>query len=234
MKVSSLPRKTFSFSNSIQQRLNGYALAASAAGVGLVALAQPAEARIVYTPAHERIKVNGGLFPIDLNHDGTADFVLSNYSNPSSGSQRILRVMPAPEPSANEIWGKGMTCYYPLSCAAALPKGTKIGSTGQFQQAPKVGLYMLVIDKEGSWGPWRTERSTDLSAYLGLKFVVKGKTHFGWARLRVAQEAFQIPATLTGYAYETIPNKPIIAGATKGQDVTVHSGTLGMLAAGRK
>jgi hypothetical protein len=28
-----------------------------------------------------------------------------------------------------------------------------------------------------------------------------------------------IVATLTGYAYETIPNKPIVAGATKGSDV---------------
>jgi hypothetical protein len=42
-----------------------------------------------------------------------------------------------------------------------------------------------------------------------------------------------ITATLTGYAYETIPNKPIIAGKTKGPDViTVQPGTLGHLAAG--
>jgi len=37
---------------SLEHRLSGYALAASAAGVGVVALAQPTEARIVYTPAH--------------------------------------------------------------------------------------------------------------------------------------------------------------------------------------
>ena len=226
MKASSLPRKTFSFSNSIQQRLNGYALAASAAGVGLVALAQPADARIVYTPAHEWIRVNGGLFPIDLNRDGTPDFGLSNKWYNGSGSYNSLKVVP--EASANEIWGKGMTCYYPSSCAAALPKGTKIGSTGQFQQDPKAGLPMVVLDK-GSWGPWLKENN----AYLGLKFVVKGKTHFGWARLKVGHENFQIQAILNGYAYETIPGKPIIAGATKGQDVvTVQKRTLGHLARG--
>jgi hypothetical protein len=49
--------------------------------------------------------------------------------------------------------------------------------------------------------------------YLGLKFVIKGKTHFGWARI-----GFENGTTLTGYAYETIPNKPIITGKTKGSE----------------
>jgi hypothetical protein len=40
-------------------------------------------------------------------------------------------------------------------------------------------------------------------------------------------------ATLTGYAYETVPNKPIIAGKTKGPDViTLEPGSLGRLAQG--
>ena len=39
-------------SQSLNQRVHAYALAASAAGVGVLALAQPAEAKIVYTPAH--------------------------------------------------------------------------------------------------------------------------------------------------------------------------------------
>ncbi len=38
-------------SASIHQQLNAYALAASAAGVGMLALVQPAEAKIVYTKA---------------------------------------------------------------------------------------------------------------------------------------------------------------------------------------
>ena len=68
--------------------------------------------------------------------------------------------------------------------------------------------------------------------YLGLKFQIKGKTHYGWARLSV-QAISQISATLTGYAYETIANKPIIAGKTNGPDViTVQPASLGHLAAG--
>jgi hypothetical protein len=44
-----------------------------------------------------------------------------------------------------------------------------------------------------------------------------------------------IVGTLTGYAYETIPNKPIIAGKITGPDViTLEPGSLGWLALGRK
>ena len=56
--------------------------------------------------------------------------------------------------------------------------------------------------------------------YLGLKFVIKGKVHFGWARLNVHWHE-PISATLTGYAYETIPGKSIITGKTKGPDEVV-------------
>jgi hypothetical protein len=55
------------------------------------------------------------------------------------------------------------------------------------------------------------------SRYLGVKFEIKGQTHFGWARLNVQiQLPLTITATLTGYAYETIANKAITAGQTKG------------------
>jgi hypothetical protein len=69
------------------------------------------------------------------------------------------------------------------------------------------------------------------------------KIHFGWARLNVnCVYPKAIRATLTGYAYETIPNKAIIAGATKGPDAAEPTAsfnkhnpepaTLGMLAMG--
>ena len=70
--------------------------------------------------------------------------------------------------------------------------------------------------------------------YLGLKFFIHGKAHYGWARFNVLITIeYGIGATLTGYAYETIPNKPIIAGKTKGPDViTLQDPSLGHLAQG--
>jgi len=76
-------------------------------------------------------------------------------------------------------------------------------------------------------GQWLDTRNR----YLGLQFVIKGQVHYGWARLTVIfppQPSRGILATLTGYAYETIPNKPIITGKTKGPDViTLDPATLG-------
>jgi hypothetical protein len=45
-------RTPFNLSVSVHHRLHMYALAASAARVGMLALAQFAETKIVYTPAH--------------------------------------------------------------------------------------------------------------------------------------------------------------------------------------
>ena len=238
MTHSPRPHKAVRISDSLHRQLSVYALAAGAAGVGGLVLAQPAEGKIVYTPAHVNIAPNGGLALLDLNHDGIPDFGLSNNLRTGSGSLASLKVVQGA--SANEIWGKGLPCYPGYSCAAALPKGKKVGPKAQFQQDPKSGLFMVVLEHEGSWGPWLDVKQ----AYLGLKFLIDGKTHFGWARLKLTVERTHktITATLTGYAYETIPNKAIITGATKEPDdtesaasVPMHAprrATLGMLALG--
>jgi hypothetical protein len=75
-----------------------------------------------------------------------------------------------------------------------------------------------------------------------------GKPINGWARLNVNVQPHNlgITATLTGYAYETIPGKSIVAGRTKGPEVdfvpdpsltspipgTPRPASLGMLALG--
>jgi hypothetical protein len=70
-----------------------------------------------------------------------------------------------------------------------------------------------------------------------VKFEIKGKYHYGWARMSVTCQGGRLgyTPTLTGYAYETIANKAIIAGKTKGPDVvTMPPDTLGSLAWGRR
>ena len=83
MKRVSGSGKTASLSESLHQRLNAYALAASAAGVSVLASAQSVEAEIVYTPTHINIPLNHTI-PLDLNHDGTKDFILTTFSAPIS------------------------------------------------------------------------------------------------------------------------------------------------------
>jgi hypothetical protein len=206
------PRTPAKLPESTHQRLSMYALAANAAGVGMLALAQPAEARIIYTSANIPIPQNSLPVPIDLNHDGTPDFLLSNFyifSTRGLPSLGILFVKQAQQ--ANEIWD---VVSSGLECAAALPKGKLIGPKGVFHRDPASGLRMANFSFGGSACPWSKVKQ----AFVGLKFVVKGKTHFGWARVKLSHQAFSISATLTGYAYETIPNRPIIAGKTRGRD----------------
>lgn len=88
-------------------------------------------------------------------------------------------------------------------------------------------------------GPWAGKGKGARDRYLGLKFVVHGKVHYGWARLSVRlghdRQLEDVSGTLTGYAYETVPNKPIIAGKTTGADVIMFQpDTLEGLAQGKK
>ena len=65
----------------LHKRLSAYALAASAAGVG--ALAQPAEARIVYTPKH--VDCSHGC-PINLTNVGQIDDFQVTFASANAGS----------------------------------------------------------------------------------------------------------------------------------------------------
>jgi hypothetical protein len=67
------PRTPSKLPVSVHHQLNMYAIVAGAAGVGMLALAQPVEGKIVYTAAHKSAIAG---IELDLNHDGIADFKL--------------------------------------------------------------------------------------------------------------------------------------------------------------
>jgi hypothetical protein len=197
------PRKTAKLSASLQHQLHMYAFAASAAGVGLLALTQPTEAKIVYTPTHHVIGKNGR-YKLDLNHDKIADFLLVNTYG--CNTDYCIDALSAIPTGGNGV--EGMRGFLSIPYASALKRGARIGPKAHFS-----GKLMASSQSgQGSLGRWLNVTN----GYLGLKFTIKGKTHYGWARLTVhALGGAFIKATLTGYAYQTIPNKPIIAGQTK-------------------
>jgi hypothetical protein len=101
-------------------------------------------------------------------------------------------------------------------CVAALPKGTKVGpkSRGLRSQLRAGDLFYRVFGSDEK----RSYCQVTKQAYVGLQFAIKGKVHYGWARLGYIRTGPNPKAELIGYAYETIPNKPIITGKTKGPD----------------
>ena len=224
---SQSPRTPSELSDSVHHRLNLYALAVSAAGVGALALAHPAQARIIYTPADMPIANHSMVvFQFGGTTKAQFSFVIQTYESPggSAGSFQ-LSVFPA---GRNRIWG---TAEY----ASALGSGVRVGQNDKKFQAghdlmERVRWHCCRPLSSTTWGQWGKVSQ----GYLGLKLFLRGKPHYGWARISMRDRS-----TLTGYAYETIPNKPIITGKTKGPDVITAQpngapGSLGHLALGRK
>jgi hypothetical protein len=121
-------------SESVHQRLNMYALAASAGGMSLLTLAQPADAKIVYTPA-DTIIPPGAMLNLDLNRDGIADFQISNYYYGDGVYKDRLKVLG--QRQNNAIRGIG-------SSASALRAGARIGPNKRFQSGSNLLAKVLL------------------------------------------------------------------------------------------
>lgn len=209
---------------SLDKKLLAYAAAASAAGVEILALAPVSEAKIVYTPANEVISPNSYVL-LDLNHDGVADFLLSNFYTGSNKGAAYAYMFAAGLYTSNGAWAN----Y--ANSARALAANRRVGSSAlYFQTAP----FMLASVCDGGnvikqYGKWQKANEK----YLGLQFFTSQGLNYGWARFDVSESGCKITATLTGYAYETVPYKAIKTGKTKGPDViTTRPATLGHLARG--
>jgi hypothetical protein len=211
----------------LNQRLAKRLLAyATMAGAGIAGLASNAAAKIIYTPTHNDIH---GHYPIDLNHDGINDFRIYSYGFSGIGNLDAIPVSPTNKVAKDT----GQGCFRGYS-AAALQQGAVIGAGRDFAaRATCMAEY-----NSGAYGPWvgQTDR------YLGFEFYIDGQKHYGWARL--SMNGFFCPGCdlrIFGYAYETIPNKAIIAGDQgndEGNDEdntaesSVKPATLGALALG--
>jgi hypothetical protein len=164
---------------------------------------------IVYTPSNSSCSVelgNSCSFNIDVNNDGLTDFTINvAYGESHCAPHCVYDAIAAVQPAL----GNGVIANT-YGWASPLVTGTKIGSREPFYYAgalmADVGEYIL----HGYWlnvGPH----------FLGLAFMVSGKTYYGWARLSVkaprgVHGQGAITTKLTGYAYETKSGESIKAG----------------------
>jgi len=232
MKVSSRdPRSAQQLSQAFLDNINTYALAAGAAGVSLLALSQPAAAEIVVTHAHGTVAYDGTV-SIDLNHDGIPDFRLTL---PFAGYHIFKGTLLVHPRGAGGVVGTAGGEY-----ASAMVQGASIGSGQVFTEGKALPMVKsIVLLSCGSYyrdlfGPWQDAQN----AYLGVKFLIDGATHYGWIRLTVTTNTGIIAATVTGYAYETIAGQSIGAGQmVEGESVPAEAApvdrtSLGILALG--
>lgn len=210
--VSTNPGDLFATKN-IDGRLKVYAMAAAAASVGLLALVEPAEGKVVITNKNIPIpSCSVGACPVnlDMNNDGIADFSFTlgiyGYGQNANGQLRITPL------AGGKVMGAGF-----LSSAFALVRGANIGPGAKFLSAGANlerssactaecgGHYSHNF--EGYWGGNHPNR------FVGVKFLIHGKTHFGWIRVTVTTHPHTgMSAEITEYGYETIANKACDAG----------------------
>ena len=116
-----------------------------------------------------------------------------------------------------------------------LKPGFRIGPSAEFADSSgRMAEVLFYQGKPSFFGEWAHKGGGIRNRYVGVKFTINSKVHYGWVRFSVSFPKL-LKAVLTGYAYETIPGKGIVAGKTKGPDVTtVQHTTLGELALGRR
>jgi hypothetical protein len=243
MKHTPARRKFSKLPDVTRKKLEMYSLAAAAAGMSIAALSPAAQAEVVFTPAHQKIFDRGVI--LDLNHDGLADFEILQREFFADGAGVIIY-----SHAGNRAFGAASRANF----LSMLPKGYTVGpNSSRFQRGststndpiPHKFLYYCEANSGGRscTGAW--DNGTD-GSYVGFKFYIDGEVHYGWARLAVTVQQPNNPKSvhLTGYAYETVANKPIVTGRTSGAAETSvrESGssandkrtpaTLGRLAAG--
>jgi hypothetical protein len=190
----------------LQKRLGKYT-AAAAALVG----ASGANAQIVYTDvnpdfAHPGNEIGYGL---DLNNDANFDFAMFSADTVVTSGARVRYTIIAPYGTAaasNAIAGESPSGY---DYALALNSGDMIDATLNWIAATNTMAYNV-----DSNNPFNENWNGVTDKYLGLKFVVAGNTHYGWARLDV--QAVADVWTLKDYAFNGTPNGSITAGQMAG------------------
>ena len=188
--LDSTTRQPSNLNDRLDKRLLAYMTVAGAAGVSVLAMTQPANAKVVYTPADKTVLFDG--MHLDLNNDGIPDFGFHSYGIGNVGSGVIFPIK----------FNKMMSHANPLAA------GISVGPSAEFNGG-RVGM-VGACDCSGSvdyFGIWLGVQN----GYMGLEFNIKGAAHFGWARFSATDTG---TVTLTGYAYETVSLKPIVTGDT--------------------
>src|SRR6266852_586969 len=147
------------------------AFAVSAFLISLLAFTPSAAAEVVYSPVNVTISGNGSI-KLDVNHDGTTDFVLHSASqgtvcgNIGSALQGFTKITPTT--------GDGVVVSQ-LNFAAVLASGIPVGASSLFYNAQAVVTQFRLC-----YG-----RSAHVAGYLGLEFQINGQTHYGWAQVDI-------------------------------------------------
>lgn len=168
---------------------------------------------------------------LDLDGDGQADFSV-NWSGVFIGTTDIPQSFASTSWSLNALSGGSFNVN-----VGGLAAGTVIGASSGFWSADNASATLstlgehLLLNTED----WTGVLAPDSSGLVAVRFTAQdGFTHYGWIRFRAATAPAQITdgtpiefgPQIAEYAWDTVPNQFIIAGAVP------EPSTLALLAVG--
>jgi hypothetical protein len=199
--------------NNLNRQVGFYSLAAVMAGVSVLALAEPAVGEVVVTKKTIPIPMvpfgTVGPVRISMANNGIDNFGFNLYNDSNSLiDDRGLGVWAVAGHDGVIVGGS----FY--AKALALKRGAEIGPSANFSSfsGALIEATEIFSSAKAFRGYWQDSKDR----YLGVHFPINGKTHYGWIRVTVTADPQAkgpfLSAKITAYAYETVPNKPILAG----------------------
>ncbi len=179
-----------------------------------------ANAQIIYTDVnpdstmYTAVDIGSNDYNLDLNNDGNNDFTLKARANainttPYTKSKSVL----AAPLNGNAVSVNSNTLPIPLQFNAVINSNLLFN-----QPLPPLPLGWITLKDtvfSTSLGGSSTGLWNNLSDYyLGLRLLQSGQTYYGWVRLRVDVTSTYASLIVRDYAYNSIPNQPILAGQT--------------------
>ncbi|MBK9525676.1 MAG: T9SS type A sorting domain-containing protein [Bacteroidetes bacterium] len=199
--------------------------------VSAMMLSVSAKAQIIYTDVipDTTFNVSGDTCQLDLDNNGQADYKLCQFTFPYYcdvcyiGTQQRVAIFPmATNVIADWTW---LSQQWPqcLEFGQVIDAGLSMSETNHtiIYSQPGGGCAPLINCVPPPAVTWALAWVLDPGPrYLGLRFDIAGATHYGWARLRVPNAG---EFTLMDYAYNSIPNQPILAGQTSTTGINENS-----------
>ncbi len=199
---------------SLEQKLHSYAVAASAAGVALFACAVPANARIICGQPSLLLQGNE-TFPVNPAKQQYAPFNLAQtwtYYQACNATACWTTLWNRAFFTPNTAGASDLLASN--SFPAALSPGAEIGPNGRFGKGRSYGLLFTYGNVgSGTVNHHKGNFVFGTNGYLGYKFSIAGKDHFGWARLEPELNQKKTTTKLPTFGYETVPGKALRAGA---------------------